>query len=479
MDELRELNRRQAEFLAVTSHELRTPLTSIAGYAKTLTRDGLSDDPAARREFLLAIERQAGRLSTMIENVLAAAQLDGTEPTDTGGSVADAVAAALARLEPAGDRVVVDIATGLPDAALDQHLLELVLGNLIDNALKFSPDGAPCRAEAFVEENSLVIRVEDEGIGIAEEHRARIFERFYQVDSSSTRRFGGVGLGLHLVKQVVERGGGSIHVQDGRRAGTRFNLRIPLRGEPVPAITNGSHPSGVQAGSGGPRRVRPARSSGSAARGARLGDPRDLLDGPSHGIVPPPGHQVSPPASKGPEVGAELALIAEERALLVLGQLEPFGHVRNGSADQAEVDRRRTFEPNRLDGDRFEPWADRRSMGRQHHLLRALEDLDLLGDRRGRRSEVRRGDHLEDEIARRLDAYVDRPQRPDRAPDGKVEDDVARDESPIDPAAGRHGEHHGCSAPPSRAQTGGGSFVVDIVRPDPVDVRIRRATIGA
>jgi signal transduction histidine kinase len=228
VEELRDLNRRQAEFLAVTSHELRTPLTSIAGYAKTLMQPTVTDDPATRDEFLLAIERQAGRLSSLIENILAVSQLSESSLEDATASLPETVRSVLARLGPGAERVDVDIAADLPDLQVDRRLLELVIGNLLDNALKFSPDGSRCRLRAGLEGDDVFVRVEDDGIGIAQEHVGRIFDRFYQVDSSSTRRHGGVGLGLHLVKAVTEEAGGAIDVHSEPGRGTRFALRIPV-----------------------------------------------------------------------------------------------------------------------------------------------------------------------------------------------------------------------------------------------------------
>jgi signal transduction histidine kinase len=228
VEELRDLNRRQAEFLAVTSHELRTPLTSIAGYAKTLMQPALTDDPATRDEFLLAIERQAGRLSSLIENILAVSQLSESSLEAASASLSETVRSVLARLGPGAERVDVDIAADLPDVQVDRRLLELAIGNLLDNALKFSPDGSRCRLGAGLEGGDVLVRVEDDGIGIAQEHVGRIFDRFYQVDSSSTRRHGGVGLGLHLVKAVTEGAGGAIDVQTETGRGTRFALRFPV-----------------------------------------------------------------------------------------------------------------------------------------------------------------------------------------------------------------------------------------------------------
>ncbi len=227
VEELRDLNRRQAEFLAVTSHELRTPLTSITGYAKTLLKPGFGDDPADREEFLRAIEQQAGRLGSLIENLLAVTQLSESAPEAECAPLPEAVNAVVSRLGRAADRVDVHVPAELPDASVDRRMLELVLGNLLDNALKFSPEESRCRLGARLEGREVLVWVEDDGIGIATEHLVRIFDRFFQVDSSSTRRHGGVGLGLHLVKTIIDHAGGAIEVHSEPGKGSRFAFRLP------------------------------------------------------------------------------------------------------------------------------------------------------------------------------------------------------------------------------------------------------------
>ncbi len=174
--------------------------------------------------------------------------------------------------------------------------------------------------------------------------------------------------------------------------------------------------------------------------GAHFGDPRDLGDRPANRFVPALGHQVSPPAAHSPEVSPQLALVVEERGIPVFGQLEPFDDVRNGAAQEPEVDGAGTLEPDGLDGGRHQPVPDRRPVGRQHHLLRALQNLDLFGERRRRRCEIGRGDHVEDEFTGRLDACVDGPERSDRAPDRQIYDEFAGHQSPVGPMARDHGE---------------------------------------
>ncbi|MGI8616095.1 MAG: sensor histidine kinase [Actinomycetota bacterium] len=227
VEELRELNRRQTEFLSVTSHELRTPLTSIGGYAKTLMQPRFAEDRHARDEFLRSIERQANRLGFMIENILAVTQDDRTMDDEAPAATPDAILSAVMHLGYPPERVETDLPADLPGVRLDSRRLTLVFGNLIDNALKFSPPRSRCRLSAEEIDRDVVVSVEDDGIGIPATERDRIFERFFQVDSSSTRHYGGVGLGLYVVKTIVERAGGRVDVQSEVGHGSRFTVRLP------------------------------------------------------------------------------------------------------------------------------------------------------------------------------------------------------------------------------------------------------------
>jgi len=241
VDELRELNRMKNEFVAVVSHELRTPVTALIGYAKTLQQPGFAEDPELRQEFLERMERQGDRLVRLVENLLTAARLESRQLPMRIARVgfADLVRDVVEGLGPEGERVKVDIPQDLPAMTTDVELLTRVVSNLLDNALKYSPDGSVCEVAASGDETALVFSVADHGIGIPENEVARIFERFYQVDSSSTRTFRGAGLGLSLVQELLQRLGGSISVETRLGEGSRFTVTLPVRTpEPAPATRN-------------------------------------------------------------------------------------------------------------------------------------------------------------------------------------------------------------------------------------------------
>ncbi len=228
--ELKELNRMKSEFAAVASHELRTPLTAIIGYAKTLRQPAFAEDPVMREEFLVAMERQGDRLLRLVENLLMASNLENSQISVHPERVPlhELCAELIEGLGRMAPRVQVDLPSGLPTMLTDRQLLGRVLANLIDNALKYSPESMPCEIGAAVRGSGMEIWVRDYGVGISAEEQARIFDRFYQADSSPTRTASGVGLGLSLVKEIVAALGGTIDVESRPGAGSRFIVAIPI-----------------------------------------------------------------------------------------------------------------------------------------------------------------------------------------------------------------------------------------------------------
>jgi signal transduction histidine kinase len=228
VEQLEDLNRLKDEFVANVSHELRTPLTAIIGNVMTVA--GLGDMLGAddRRELLMAAERQAKRLAELLENLLAQSRLIGEAPAvvpvpvDVGAFVEE-VGDTLRFRAP--DRTIEVRATGRLHIATDRTLLYRILFNLGDNALKYS-DG-PIKLAARREEGGVRIDVEDRGVGIAPEDIPRIFEQFEQLDGSSSRRVGGVGLGLHLCARATAALGGRIEVDSTPGEGSTFSVWLP------------------------------------------------------------------------------------------------------------------------------------------------------------------------------------------------------------------------------------------------------------
>jgi two-component system, OmpR family, phosphate regulon sensor histidine kinase PhoR len=227
--ELRELDRMKSDFVAATSHELRTPLTSIRGYVHILRQSRLAEDPVAQ-EALGAVERQSSRLFRLVANVLRESNV---ERDDGGNAVfmfdfSDMVNEVIADFHETGKRIVNDTPEDLPSVTVDRRRVQDVLVNLMDNALKYSSAPTPVTIGARVDASSLMFWVRDEGIGIDPVDLPRIFERFYQVDQSATRSYGGVGLGLHIVSGLLETIGGQVDVQSTPGTGTTFTVTVPL-----------------------------------------------------------------------------------------------------------------------------------------------------------------------------------------------------------------------------------------------------------
>jgi signal transduction histidine kinase len=240
--ELRELDRLKSDFVAAASHELRTPLTNIVGYLHLL-RAVSAHDPEAE-EAIDAIERQSGRLQRMIANLLRESHLEhgDTETTVSTFAFADLVTDVIADFHGAEQRVVRELPDDLPPVSADRRRLQEVLANLVDNALKYSLPDTPVTVGGRVSDDALTLWVADQGIGIARDDLPRIFERFFQSDQSSTRSYGGVGLGLHIVRGLVDSMGGVIDVRSQPEVGTAFTVTIPLADASEP-VSGGSRAS--------------------------------------------------------------------------------------------------------------------------------------------------------------------------------------------------------------------------------------------
>jgi signal transduction histidine kinase len=232
LEQLREFDRLKDEFIAVMSHELRTPLTSVYGAALTLQRQRQVRDEV--RESLLAIiSSEAERLGRVLDEVLSAGRLETggeetvLEPTDAAIVAADVVSAARSHL-PEGVGVELVTQKDVPPAAADPDKLKRVLSNLVENAIKYSPQGGLVRVELRRAGRQARISVRDEGLGIPTADQERIFQRFHRLDPNMTRGVGGSGLGLYISRELVERMHGRIWVTSEPGHGSTFTFELPL-----------------------------------------------------------------------------------------------------------------------------------------------------------------------------------------------------------------------------------------------------------
>lgn len=223
--ELRDLAKKKDDFVGAASHELRTPLTSIRGSLATLKGAGLGADEATRIELLDAAERQTKRLERLVVNILATARLDGDRPIEIEPVDLAETARAVAEELGASDRVVVVVPEG--NVETDRARIVDVMTYLLENALKYSPDGSTVTIGADSERSGFRLWVTDRGVGIDPADQAAIFERFHQIDQSSTRSHGGLGLGLHLAKELVEELRGRVDVASTPGRGSTFTVSVP------------------------------------------------------------------------------------------------------------------------------------------------------------------------------------------------------------------------------------------------------------
>ncbi|MEU8259754.1 ATP-binding protein [Micromonospora sp. NPDC048999] len=215
-------------FVAVTSHELRTPVTVIKGYADTLTDHWESLDDDDRRHAARIIGQRANELARLVDRLLTAATETPRGEPAAPFDLADALRAAVLDL-PADvrHRIVLDLPANLPKALGDRHGLATVLTELSTNAGKYSLPGTSIEVTAEANERTVSFRVADRGIGIRPEHVERAFDRFWQGESGDRRRYPGAGLGLYLVRQIVEQQNGWVSLRPRVGGGTVAEVRLP------------------------------------------------------------------------------------------------------------------------------------------------------------------------------------------------------------------------------------------------------------
>ena len=218
------------DFVANVSHELKTPVGAISLLAEAL--EVSADDEDAVRRFAKRMHKESGRLSALVQDIIELSRLQGTNvakegrPIDINTVITDAVDRSQLPAESKNIRITVG---GRVDSKVfgDQDLLVTALRNLIDNAIRYSPENTRVGVGARSKEGVVAISVTDQGEGLSEEDQERIFERFYRVDAARSRHTGGTGLGLSIVKHVVSNHGGEVTVWSRPGQGSTFTLRLP------------------------------------------------------------------------------------------------------------------------------------------------------------------------------------------------------------------------------------------------------------
>ena len=227
----REAEELKSTFISVISHELKTPVSIIKGYAGTLAREGVELDPEFVRESGQIIVEEADRLTELIDNLLDASRIQAgalslqLEPVDLAAVARKAVERF--RSQSPQHHLILDFPEDLPPVRADDRRLRQVFDNLISNAIKYSPEGGEIHIGAEARGDHVLVFVRDQGIGIPEESQQAIFEPFYRVDSSLRRKAQGAGLGLFLVKAIIQAMGGDIWVESRMGEGTTFYFTLP------------------------------------------------------------------------------------------------------------------------------------------------------------------------------------------------------------------------------------------------------------
>ncbi len=230
---LKELERLKDEFVFIAAHELRTPVTAIRGYAEMLA-DSAGSVPAEAREFVSRLQQSGERLAVLVNDLLEVARSQAgrlkvqTSPLD----LVVIIQSTLAELKPLADEKQHNISfvppVSLPQVLADKDKLQEVLVNLIGNAIKYTPAGGQIEIGARQEGNRVVTWIKDSGIGIAPEDQTKLFQRFFRVESEETRNIQGTGLGLFIVRQIIEHMQGRIWVQSVKGKGSTFYFSLPI-----------------------------------------------------------------------------------------------------------------------------------------------------------------------------------------------------------------------------------------------------------
>ena len=226
----------QREFVANVSHELRTPLTNIRSYAETLSDNAGELPPAMEKKFLGVILNESDRMTHIVQDLLTLSRFDSGRDElklvrfSFAQAVQDLYNAVYMEAQRHSHTITLEMEEGLPEVVADRERVLQVMMNIASNSIKYTPDGGKIAITAGRREDRVWMVVEDNGIGIPDEDRSRIFERFYRVDKARSRQSGGTGLGLSIAKEIVDRHQGLLALQDKDGPGLAVRLELKIEG---------------------------------------------------------------------------------------------------------------------------------------------------------------------------------------------------------------------------------------------------------
>ncbi len=258
------LDRLKSDFISIVSHELKTPLTSIRGFVKLLAAQRVGEVNEKQRHYLEIVEKQAESLTALINDLLDLSRIESgvmevrMQPISLRELLEEVVMQMRGQASEKGIGIAVSVPTDLPPVLGDHDRLRQVFFNLLDNAIKFTDEGGDVSVSVSSMDGECLVKVEDTGVGIPPSDLERIFEKFYQVESSMTRQRGGTGLGLAITKQLVKAQGGDIWARSQQGEGSTFFVKLkacaegPREDPPLIQGTGGTDEKGsLPATSGG------------------------------------------------------------------------------------------------------------------------------------------------------------------------------------------------------------------------------------
>ena len=229
---LRELEQAKSDFVSTVSHELRTPLTSIKAYTATLRRDDVEFDDHTREDFLGVVEEETDRLTRLISDLLDVSRIESgkleLKRRDFDIAKLVRIVTDKMRSQSLKHAINLDAPSSISQVNADPDKIEQVITNLVDNALKYSPSGGVVTVTLKSHPRKVEFSVNDQGVGIPEDHLPYIFEKFHRVDNQATREIGGTGLGLYVSKSIIEAHGGTIWAESRPDEGSTFHFTLPL-----------------------------------------------------------------------------------------------------------------------------------------------------------------------------------------------------------------------------------------------------------
>jgi signal transduction histidine kinase len=232
IEELSELHRLKTEFIQNVSHELRTPLTFVKSYVQLILEGAMGEINPDLRKTLDIVDERTDAIIRLVNDVISLERVElgqfEFQPASIAEVAARSVKGAAMTARESGINIALQVADNLPLVHADPGRLGQVFDNLLGNAIKFSPAGSSITVRVWHDGALVHADVEDQGIGIPADKLDRIFDRFYQVDGSTTRRFGGTGLGLAIVKTIIESHGGQVSVESEVGVGSIFSFALPI-----------------------------------------------------------------------------------------------------------------------------------------------------------------------------------------------------------------------------------------------------------